>query len=446
MAEYTTQQKTERSILAAMLVNPTFCKEISQDIDNSDYFSDQTCKKIYEAIKTLENKNMTIDLVTVNNELKGSVKPIEIVNIGNCYLAPSMDSILTLVLQLKEQYVIRKSQIYTLRIEQAILNNNFTDVVDIAGEMHNFITGVTTFSKGARTMNEIVQSAFNSLMKRKENYERGEISGILTGVERLDKKIGGFQGSQLILIAARPAMGKTSFAVQIMKKAARCGKKVLMYSLEMLDEQIVDKMIIADTGVDSERYRNGSLEDHEWVQITNKLGEFASLPIEIDDKAGNSIQYIQSQATLKKQQNLCDVIVIDYVGLVSNNEKGGNREQYISSISKKCKEISKQLNVPVILLAQLNREVEKTRDKMPTLADLRESGSLEQDADIIISLMRPEYYNLNFNDLDGYGLDSVIDSLNGITLFNVLKFRFGGTGIVVARNNEQVNTFTDINY
>lgn len=446
MAEYTTQQKTERSILGAMLVNQTFCKEISQDIDNSDYFSDQICKTIYEAIKTLESKNMTIDLVTVNNELNGSVKPSELANIGGCYLSPSIDSILTLVLQLKEQYVIRKSQIYTLRIEQAILNNNFTDVVNIAQEMHNFITGVTTFSKGARTMNEIVQSAFNSLMKRKENYERGEISGILTGVEKLDKKIGGFQGSQLILIAARPAMGKTSFAVQIMKKAARCGKKVLMYSLEMLDEQIVDKMIIADTGVDSERYRNGSLEDYEWVQITNKLGEFASLPIEIDDKAGNSIQYIQSQATLKKQQNLCDVIFIDYVGLVSNNEKGGNREQYISSISKKCKEISKQLNVPVILLAQLNREVEKTRDKMPTLADLRESGSLEQDADIIISLMRPEYYNLTFNDLDGYGLDSVIDSLNGITLFNVLKFRFGGTGIVVARNNEQVNTFTDINY
>lgn len=444
--EYTTQQKTERSIIGAMMLNQTYYKEIIQDIDNPDYFSDPTCKTIYEAMRSLEKKSMSIELTTVNNEIKGKIHPKEIASIGNGYIPISMDSILTLVLQLKEQYIIRKAHIYTMRIEEAILNNNFSDVVNFAQEMQNFITGVVTFSKGSRTMSEIVQSAYDSLLKRRENYEKGIISGILTGVDRLDKKIGGFQGGQLILIAARPAMGKTSFAVQIMKKAARQNFKAQMYSLEMLDEQIADKIIIADTGVDSERYRNGNLYDLEIIEISNRLGEFINLPIEIDDKAGNSIQYIQSQATLKKQQGLCDVIFIDYVGLVGNNEKSGNREQHISFISKKCKEMAKQLNVPVILLAQLNREVEKTRDKMPTLADLRESGSLEQDADIIISLMRPEYYNLTFNDLDGYGLDSVINSLQGITLFNVLKYRFGGTGIVVARNNEQVNTFTDINY
>ena len=198
--------------------------------------------------------------------------------------------------------------------------------------------------------------------------------------------------------------------------------------------------------MDSERYRNGNLDESEIITIHNKLGEFANLPIEIDDKAGNSIQYIQAQATIKKHQNQCDVIVIDYVGLVGNNERTGNREQYIATISKKCKEMAKQLNVPVILLAQLNREVEKTRDKMPSLSDLRESGSIEQDADIVIAMMRPEYYNLTFNDLDGYGLDSITPTLQGITLFNVLKYRFGGTGIVVAQNNQAVNTFTDVNY
>lgn len=443
----TTTEKTERAIISSMMLNEVYLNEIFTEIDNEDYFSDTTCKTIFESIKSLKSKHLTVDLITVSNELKGkTVKVTELAEISNCYIPPALDNIQTLILQLKEQYIIRKSQIYVGRLEQSILNSDFTLLIDTFDEAQNFINGVAKFSKGAKPMNEIMQASFNSLMKRRENFNNGIISGILTGVNKLDQKIGGFQAGQLIILAARPAMGKTSFAVQIMKKAARQNYKVLMYSLEMMDEQIADKIIIAETGVDAERYRNGSIDDNELSMITNKIGEFVNLPIEIDDKAGNSIQYIQSQATIKKHQGLCDVIFIDYVGLVGNNERTGNREQYIATISKKCKEMAKQLNVPVILLAQLNRDVEKTRDKMPSLSYLRESGSIEQDADIVISMMRPEYYNLTFNDLDGYGLDSVTPTLQGITLFNVLKYRFGGTGIVVAKNNEAVNTFADVNY
>ena len=443
----TTTEKTERAIISSMMLNDVYLNEIFTEIDNEDYFSDTTCKTIFASIKSLKSKHLTVDLVTVSNELKGkTVKVTELVEISNCYISPALDNIQTLILQLKEQYIIRKSQFYVERLEQSILNSDFTNLVDTFDEAQNFINGVAKFSKGAKPMNEIMQASFNSLMKRRENYNNGVISGILTGVKRLDQKIGGFQAGQLIILAARPAMGKTSFAVQIMKKAARQNYKVLMYSLEMMDEQIADKIIIAETGIDAERYRNGSIDDHELSMLSSRLGEFASLPIEIDDKAGNSIQYIQSQATIKKHQGLCDVVFIDYVGLVGNTDKTGNREQYIATISKKCKEMAKQLDVPVILLCQLNRDVEKTRDKMPSLSDLRESGSIEQDADIVISMMRPEYYNLTFNDLDGYGIDSVTPTLQGITLFNVLKYRFGGTGIVVAKNNEAVNTFTDIEY
>jgi replicative DNA helicase len=442
----TTQEKTERSIIASMMCNDAYFNEIYSEIDNEDYFSDQKCKMLFNGMKSLKAKQLTIDLVTVSNEVKGKINSGEVYEISSSYYSPFIDSIQTLILQLKEQYILRKSQIYVGRLENAIVTNDFANLVDIFDEAQNFINGVAKFSKGAKTMNEIIRNSFDSLLKRRENYNKGIISGILTGVNHLDKKIGGFQPGQLIIIAARPAMGKTSFAVQIMKKAARQNFNVLMYSLEMMDEQIADKIIIADTGVDSERYRNGNLDESELITIHNNLGEFASLPIEIDDKAGNSIQYIQAQATIKKHQNQCDVIVIDYVGLVGNNERTGNREQYIATISKKCKEMAKQLNVPVILLAQLNRDVEKTRDKMPSLSDLRESGSIEQDADIVIAMMRPEYYNLTFNDLDGYGLDSITPTLQGITLFNVLKYRFGGTGIVVAQNNQAVNTFTDVNY
>ena len=442
----TTTEKTERAILSSMMQNDVYFNEIYTEIDNEDYFSDSKCKTIFNGMKSLKSKHMTIDLVTLSNELKGKITPLELSGIITEYMTPFIDSIQTLILQLKEQYILRKSQVYVSRLEQSILNSDFSQLVDCFDEAQNFINGIAKFSKGARPMNEIIQSSFESLLKRRENYQNGTISGILTGVERLDKKIGGFQPGQLVVIAARPAMGKTSFAVQIMKKAAMQNFKVLMYSLEMMDEQIADKIIISETGVDAERYRNGSLDEVEWIHITNKMGAFSNLPIEIDDKAGNSIQYIQSQATIKKHQGLCDVIFIDYVGLVGNNEKTGNREQYIATISKKCKEMAKQLDVPVILLAQLNRDVEKTRDKMPSLSDLRESGSIEQDADIVISMMRPEYYNLTFNDLDGYGLDSVTPTLQGITLFNVLKYRFGGTGIVVARNNEAVNTFVDVQY
>ena len=379
----TTTEKTERAILSSMMQNDVYFNEIYTEIDNEDYFSDSKCKMIFNGMKSLKSKHMTIDLVTLSNELKGKVTPLELSGIITEYMTPFIDSIQTLILQLKEQYILRKSQVYVSRLEQSILNNDFSQLVDCFDEAQNFINGIAKFSKGARPMNEIIQSSFESLLKRRENYQNGTISGILTGVERLDKKIGGFQPGQLVIIAARPAMGKTSFAVQIMKKAARQNFKVLMYSLEMMDEQIVDKIIISETGVDSERYRNGSLDEIEWIQLTNKIGSFSSLPIEIDDKAGNSIQYIQSQATIKKHQGLCDVIFIDYVGLVGNTDKTGNREQYIATISKKCKEMAKQLDVPVILLAQLNRDVEKTRDKMPSLSDLRESGSIEQDADIV---------------------------------------------------------------
>lgn len=442
----TTTEKTERAILSSMMQNDVYFNEIYTEIDNEDYFSDLKCKTIFNGMKSLKSKHMTIDLVTLSNELKGKITPLELSGIITEYMTPFIDSIQTLILQLKEQYILRKSQVYVSRLEQSILNSDFSHLVDCFDEAQNFINGVAKFSKGAKSMNEIIRNSFDSLLKRRENYQNGTISGILTGVDRLDKKIGGFQPGQLVIIAARPAMGKTSFAVQIMKKAARQNFNVLMYSLEMMDEQIADKIIIADTGVDSERYRNGNLDESELIAIHNKLGEFASLPIEIDDKAGNSIQYIQAQATIKKHQNQCDVIFIDYVGLVGNNERTGNREQYIATISKKCKEMAKQLDVPVILLAQLNRDVEKTRDKMPSLSDLRESGSIEQDADIVIAMMRPEYYNLTFNDLDGYGLDSITPTLQGITLFNVLKYRFGGTGIVVARNNEAINTFVDVQY
>jgi len=255
-----------------------------------------------------------------------------------------------------------------------------------------------------------------------------------------------FEPCLYYIIGARPGMGKTSFAVHLARKAAQQNYHCLFFSLEMSDTQIGDKIILSQTSVDPDRYKNGSLYDCEILEVNSVSNDLKKLQIEIDDKASSTIQYIESVATVKKKLGLCDAIYVDYIGLIGNESNLKVREQYIADVSRRLKALSKQLDIPVFILAQLNRDVEKRGDKMPQLSDLRESGAIEQDADIVIFIMRPEKYNLTFNDLSDYNLDSYVSDLKGLTIFNIEKNREGGTGIVLARNNEAMNTFTDINY
>ena len=440
----TDYKKTEDTIIGSLIAKQSLFDEVKAEI-NEEYFFDPQNKAIYKAIINLKNKGLEVNLLTVRNELNGEVKPYDIALLMNdaIYVQEHIDSLL---LQLKENYIINKSKDYNYKLSMAIVENSFSNIVGIVEELNNFIRGASTFGSGVRTMDQIISDCVANMMKRKECYERGEPIGIPSKLKALDFKIGGFKGNQLIVLAARPGMGKTSFAVHLARKAAQQNYNCLFFSLEMSDTQIGDKIILSQTSVDPDRYKNGSLLESEIIEVNNISHELRKLQIEIDDKPSATIQYIESVATVKKNLCKCDAIYVDYIGLIGNESNLKVREQYIADVSRRLKALSKQLDVPVFILAQLNRDVEKRADKMPQLSDLRESGAIEQDADIVIFIMRPEKYNLSFNDLSDYELDRYVQELHGLTIFNIEKNREGGTGLVLAKNNDAMNTFTDIEY
>ena len=440
----TDYKKTEDIIIGSIIAKQSLLDDVKAEI-NEEYFFDPQNKTIYKAILELRNKNLEVNSITILNQLKGLMKPIEIATLMNdaIFAESHLDS---LILQLKENFIVNKSRDYSYQLATAITEQSFSNIVGVVEELNNFIKGAATFGSGTRTMEQIITDCLSNMMKRKECYDRGTPIGIPSYLKGLDFKIGGFKGNQLIVLAARPGMGKTSFAVHLARKAAQQNYHCLFFSLEMSDTQIGDKIILSQTSVDPDRYKNGSLYDCEILEVNSVSNDLKKLQIEIDDKASSTIQYIESVATVKKKLGLCDAIYVDYIGLIGNESNLKVREQYIADVSRRLKALSKQLDIPVFILAQLNRDVEKRGDKMPQLSDLRESGAIEQDADIVIFIMRPEKYNLTFNDLSDYNLDSYVSDLKGLTIFNIEKNREGGTGIVLARNNEAMNTFTDINY
>lgn len=440
----TDYKKTEDIIIGSIIAKQTLLDEVRAEI-NDEYFFDPQNKSIYKAISELKKKNLQVNPMTVSNELKGEIKIKDIATMTHeaIFAESHLDS---LILQLKENFIINKSRDYSYKLATAIAEQSFKDIISTVEELNNFIKGAATFGAGTRTMEQIISDCVTNMMKRKENYDRGTPIGIPSQLKGLDFKVGGFKGNQLIVLAARPGMGKTSFAVHLARKAAQQNYHCLFFSLEMSDTQIGDKIILSQTSVDPDRYKNGSLYENEIIEVNNISHELKKLQIEIDDKPSATIQYIESVSTVKKKLGLCDAIYVDYIGLIGNESNLRVREQYIADVSRRLKALSKSLDIPIFILAQLNREVENRADKMPQLSDLRESGAIEQDADIVIFIMRPEKYNLTVNDLSKYGIDNYVSDVNGLTIFNIEKNREGGTGLVLARNNEAMNNFTDINY
>ena len=259
------------------------------------------------------------------------------------------------------------------------------------------------------------------------------LTGVATGFTELDRVTGGWQKSDLVIIAARPGMGKTAFVVSAMRNAAvdfRCG--VAMFSLEMSAVQLVNRLISAEAELESDKIKKGRLADHEWEQLVHKTSKLTEAPIFIDDTPGLSILELRAKCRRLKAQHDIQLIIIDYLQLMSGDSSknaGGNREQEIASISRALKGIAKELDVPVLALSQLSRAVEtRGGDKKPQLSDLRESGSIEQDADMVMFLYRPEYYDIT-EDEDGLpttGMGEVIIAKHRNGSLENVKLKFIG--------------------
>ena len=271
--------------------------------------------------------------------------------------------------------------------------------------------------KGYSAIKDVLVDSFNQL---EELYNRKQhITGVPTGFADLDYRTAGLHGSELILIAARPAMGKSAFVLNIATNAAvRAKAPVVIFSLEMSKEQMVNRILCSEAMVDSNKVRTGKIDDDDWAKLAGAIGPLSESQIFIDDTPGISVMEIRAKCRKLKLEKNIGMVVIDYLQLIQgSNRKGGSREQEISEISRSLKILAKELNVPVIALSQLSRAVEQRPDHRPMLSDLRESGAIEQDADIVMFLYRDDYYN---EDSDRKNVAEVI----------IAKHRGGSTGTV----------------
>lgn len=434
-------EKIEEAIIGAIFLNESCFDTVNKEI-TPEHFLNAFYRDVFKTMQHCAEKNIKIDMFSVYSQNKK-------LNIGE--IAATTNSVATTanldshILIIKENYAKRVIQqgikdVFTrLTLEEDV----FLVLDSIAAIQHN-VTNILSYSKGAKHIKEVLEIAVKEEVKRCENRRKGIMIGIQTGLGKLDETLCGLRGGEMIILAARPSQGKTSLGLHIAKNAAIQGVETLFFSLEMSDIALADRLILAESDIESQRYRNGYLSDEEICKMTDVASKLATLPFFIDDKGRASINYIRTIASLKKKEGKLGLIVIDYLQLANLDNSKKNREQEVSLASGQIKSLAKELDVPILVLSQLNREVEQRADKLPQLSDLRESGSLEQDADIVMLLSRPDEYGFNFDEYrHKVDLPMYVDTLENMMLINVAKNREGKVGIVCVKHNESVNFYYD---
>ena len=435
--ELPNDKKAEEIVLGMLLLEATAINEVDELL-TPEVFYYPANQLIYSAIETLHRAGKPLDMMVVVTELmkNGCIDeaggPIYV-----CQLTSAVASTSTLghhVRYLHQLYVSRRLLTATQQIQAKALNRSL-DIEETLTEALSMLEGVITQTQSnANTVDlrEALLKSMDEYYLRSESAKMGRKMGILTGIHRLDVALAGLRPQQLVIIAARPSMGKTAFALHVARMASLKSNAVAFFSLEMSSVSLSDRMIIASGNLDSELYRQGVLSQAEERNMEAAAGELQPLPITIDDEGGLSIQQIKNRAKNLKRKGKCDLVIIDYLQLIDvrTGNRSYNREQEVSQCSKEAKQLAKQLDVPVVLLSQLSRECEKRADKTPILSDLRESGSIEQDADVVLMLHRPEYYDKSKPQGEG--------------IIRVAKNRDGRTGDVDFRYNRSMTQFSDM--
>ncbi|WP_420581149.1 replicative DNA helicase [Reichenbachiella sp.] len=399
----------EETVLGALMLEKDALTTVI-DILKPQSFYDDRHAKIYEAIVQLFNKSEPVDIMTVTAQLRKN-GTLEIA--GGAYHIANLTTRVNSAANIEYHARIITEQAIKrdlIRISAKIQEDAFEDTEDVfelldRTEQALFEISESNIKKNYAGMQQLMHEAIMEIEARKEHKDG--LTGVPSGFTELDRVTAGWQASDLVIIAARPAMGKTAFVVSAMRNAAvEFGEAVAIFSLEMSSIQLVNRLISAEAELESDKIKKGNLADHEWEQLVHKTARLTEAPIFIDDTPGLSILELRAKCRRLKAQHDIKMIIIDYLQLMSGDSSksgggAGNREQEIASISRALKGIAKELNVPVIALSQLSRAVEtRGGDKRPQLSDLRESGSIEQDADMVMFLYRPEYYDIT-EDEDG---------------------------------------------
>ncbi len=390
----------EEAVLGAMMLEKDAVNDVI-DILSPESFYKEAHKKIYKAIQDLFGASEPIDILTVTNNLK---RKGELELVGGPYFVSNLTNrvVSSAHVEFHARIIAQKHiqrEIIRLCSESLkIAYDDTTDVFELLNKVEGDLFSIAegNIKKNYDKLDDVLKQAILQIEEAAKNKDG--VSGVPTGFKDLDRITSGWQKSDMIVLAARPGMGKTAFVLSMARNTAvDYNMGVAVFSLEMASVQLVNRLISSETGISSEKLRKGNLADHEFKQLHERIGKLSKAPLFIDDTPALSIFDLRAKCRRLKRQHDIQLVIIDYLQLMTagGTGKGGNREQEISTISRSIKEIAKEINVPIIALSQLSRSVEtRGGDKKPMLSDLRESGAIEQDADIVTFIYRPEYYGL----------------------------------------------------
>lgn len=387
----------EMSLLGAILIDEEVLADVSEHVKPQDFY-DKRHAIVFDAVMRLFEKNKPVDLLTLTDELKRKNEIEEIG--GSAYLteltnyvptAAHAESYAEIVAQkaVRRRLIKASAEISELGFDEQTTTQELLQ----QAEAELFAVSDQSLKQDLISLESILTDSFDRLEELHRN--KGALRGVRTGYRDLDNMTAGLQRSDLIILAARPAMGKTTLVTNLAYNVATIAKQpVLFFSLEMSKEQLVDRMLADASGVDSWNIRTGNLSDEDFSKLSDAMGEMAEAPIYIDDTPGVSVLEMRTKARRAAHEQPLGLIIIDYLQLMQGSGRhDGNRVQEVSEISRGLKLLARELNVPVIALSQLSRSVESRSPQIPQLADLRESGSIEQDADIVMFIYREAYYN-----------------------------------------------------
>ena len=429
--------EAEQSVLGAMLIKKEAITQ-AQELLRPDDFYREAHRIVFETMLELAGDNEAVDLVTLTEALRKKemlekVGGISFITALANYV-PTAANIVYHAQIVKEKSELRHLIDAATEIASAAYEAT-DDVKDIMDDAEKKILAVAANQTGG-AFEPIRNIVIDTVGRVETLYEnQGGLTGISTGFRDLDRDTSGLQKSDLILVAARPSMGKTAFTLNIATYAAMHGHTVAFFSLEMSKEQLVQRMLCSEGGIDSQRLRTGQLEDADWDRLINTADRISKASIYIDDTAGINVMDLRSKARRLKAEHGLDLIVIDYLQLMQGRARSSsdNRQQEISEISRSLKALARELDVPVVALSQLSRSVESRTVKKPMLSDLRESGSLEQDADIVMFLYREDYY------------DQETERKN-ITEVIIAKHRNGPIGTIELFFQKEFTKFRDLSH
>jgi replicative DNA helicase len=435
----------EEAVLGALMLEKNAITVISNILTPESFYK-EAHTIIYHVIRELYSTAQPIDILTVTQELR---KRGQLDIVGGAYFITSLTNRVASAanIEFHARLIAQKFiQRELIRISGEIQREAFEEGADAfevldSAEKKLFEVSQGNIKRDYKQMNSVIKEAIHEIESLKD--KEGGLTGVTSGFTKLDRITSGFQKSDLVIIAARPGMGKTALALSIARNASLLKEEpraIAIFSLEMSSKQLVTRMISAEAEIQGEKLRKGTLAEHEWQQLNSKIARLNEAPIFIDDTPALSIFELRSKCRRLKEQNNIEMIMIDYLQLMRGddaNNKNGNREQEVSYISRSLKALAKELDVPVIALAQLSRASEKRgTTSIPMLSDLRESGSIEQDADMVMFIYRPEYYGITEFE-DG-------SSTHGIAELHIAKHRNGALDRVKLRFVHDFTKFKDL--